>query len=36
MSSSFLMPLGSLYAGQERTVRTKHGKTDQFKIGKGV
>ena len=30
------MPLGSLYAGQETTVRTKHGTTDQFKIGKGV
>ena len=27
--------LGNLYAGQEATVRTKHG-TDWFKIGKGV
>ena len=25
-----------LYAGQEATVRTRHGKTDQFHIGKGV
>ena len=24
------------YAGQEATVRTGHGTTDQFKIGKGV
>ena len=28
--------LRSLYAGQEATVRTRHGKTDQFHIGKGV
>ena len=26
----------SLYADQEATVRTGHGKTDQFEIGKGV
>ena len=26
----------NLYAGQEATVRTGHGTTDQFKIGKGV
>ena len=26
----------SLYAGQEATVRTLHGTTDWFKIGKGV
>ena len=26
----------SLYAGQEATVRTEHGKTDWFQIGKGV
>ena len=28
--------LRNLYAGQEATVRTKHGTTDWFKIGKGV
>ena len=28
--------LRNLYAGQEATVRTRHGKTDWFKIGKGV
>ena len=28
--------LGNLYAGQEATVRTGHGTTDWFKIGKGV
>ena len=28
--------LRSLYAGQEATVRTKHGKTDWFQIGKEV
>ena len=28
--------LRNLYAGQEATVRTRHGKTDRFKIGKGV
>ena len=28
--------LRSLYAGQEATVRTLHGTTDWFKIGKGV
>ena len=26
----------SLYAGQEATVRTGHGRTDGFQIGKGV
>ena len=26
----------NLYAGQEATARTRHGKTDWFKIGKGV
>ena len=26
----------NLYAGQEATVRTRHGTTDWFKIGKGV
>ena len=28
--------LRNLYAGQEATIRTKHGKTDCFQIGKGV
>ena len=28
--------LRNLYAGQEATVRTKHGTTDWFKIGKGI
>ena len=28
--------LRNLYAGQEATVRTEHGTTDQFQIGKGV
>ena len=28
--------LRNLYAGQEATVRTKHGKMDWFQIGKGV
>ena len=28
--------LRNLYAGQEATVRTRHGTTDQFQIGKGV
>ena len=28
--------LRNLYAGQEATVRTKHGKTDWFQIGKEV
>ena len=30
------LPLGTLYAGQEATVRTEHGTTDSFQIGKGV
>ena len=29
-------PLRNLYAGQEATVRTRHGTTDWFKIEKGV
>ena len=29
-------PLRNLYAGQEATVRTGHGKMDWFKTGKGV
>ena len=28
--------LRNLYAGQEATVRTEHGTTDRFQIGKGV
>ena len=28
--------LGNLYAGQEATVRTRHGTTDWLQIGKGV
>ena len=28
--------LRNLYAGQETTVRTRHGRTDWFQIGKGV
>ena len=28
--------LRNLYAGQKATVRTRHGKTDWFQIGKGV
>ena len=28
--------LRNLYAGQEATVRSSHGKTDRFQIGKGV
>ena len=28
--------LRSLYAGQDATVRTRHGTTDWFQIGKGV
>ena len=30
------LPLANLYAGQEATVRTGHGTTDWFQIGKGV
>ena len=30
------LPLGNLCAGQEETVRTGHGTTDWFQIGKGV
>ena len=29
-------PLRNLYAGQEATVRTGHGRTDWFQVGKGV
>ena len=28
--------LRNLYAGQKATVRTRHGTTDSFQIGKGV
>ena len=31
-----ICPLRNLYAGQEATVRTGHGKTDWFQIGKGA
>ena len=30
------LPSEKLYAGQEATVRTGHGRTDWFQIGKGV
>ena len=30
------LPLRNLYAGQEATVRTGHGTSDWFQIGKGV
>ena len=30
------LPLRNLYAGQEATVRTEHGTTDWFQIGKGT
>ena len=30
------LPLEKCYAGQEATVRTGHGTTDWFQIGKGV
>ena len=30
----FTCPLRNLYAGQEATVRTRHGTMDWFKIGK--
>ena len=30
------LPLRNLYTGQEATVRTGHGTTDSFQIGKGV
>ena len=32
----FICLLRNLYAGQEATVRTGHGTTDCFQIGKGV
>ena len=36
ISDSLTCPLRNLYAGQEATVRTGHGPTDWFQIGKGV
>ena len=36
MSDHLTCLLRNLYAGQEATVRTGHGTTDWFKIGKGV
>ena len=35
-TSSIFCLLRNLYAGQEATVRTRHGTTDWFQIGKGV
>ena len=32
----FICLLRNLYAGQEATVRTRHGTTDRFQIGKAV
>ena len=32
----FICPLRDLYAGEEATVRKKHGTMDWFQIGKGV
>ena len=36
ISNHFISLLRNLYAGQEATVRTGHGTTDWFQIGKGV
>ena len=36
ISDHFTCLLRNLYAGEEATVRTGHGKTDWFQIGKGV
>ena len=36
MSGHLICLLRNLYAGQEATVRTRHGTTDWFQIGKGV
>ena len=36
ISAHLTCPLRNLYAGQETTVRTGHGTTDWFQIGKGV
>ena len=36
ISDHLTCPLRNLYAGQEATVRTGHGTTDWFQIGRGV
>ena len=36
ISNHLICFLRNLYAGQEETVRTSHGKTDWFQIGKGI
>ena len=36
VSPHLICLLRNLYAGQEATVRTEHGTTDWFQIGKGV
>ena len=36
MPDHLTCPLRNLYTGQEATVRTGHGTTDWFQIGKGV
>ena len=36
ISDHLICLLRNLYAGQEATVRTEHGTTDWFQIGKGV
>ena len=36
ISDHFTCLPGNFHEGQEATVRTKHGTTDWFKIGKGV
>ena len=36
MPDHLIYLLRNLYAGQEATVRTRHGTTDQFKIERGV
>ena len=36
ISDHLICPLRNLYASQEETVRTGHGTTDWFQIGKGV
>ena len=36
ISDHLIHLLRNLYAGQEATIRTGHGTTDQFQIGKGV
>ena len=36
ISDHLTCPLRNAHAGQEATVRTRHGTTDWFKIGKGI